>query len=160
MHRRETTDEQLTDVRHARATDRTERRRIDRNITPRDDFLVERANRFFANRTLRRAPMRITREKNLSDSVITGKWKLDVVMRELSFEKRVRNLNQDSRAVARFGIAARRAAMREATQDFETLLDDIVTRFSAEPRDEAETARVVLERGIVQTAHAIEYARK
>jgi hypothetical protein len=160
MHRRNTTDEQLRNVRHARATDRTERRRIDRNVAPRDHFLVQRPNRFFGDRTLRRASLTIAREKNLSDSIVTDQRKLDVDMRELSFEKCVRDLNQNSRAVARFGIAAGRSAMREAPQNFEPLLDDVVPRFSAEPRDEAEPARVVLERGVVQAAHVPKYARK
>src|SRR5258705_3213511 len=62
----------------------------------------------------------------------------------------MRDLNQNSSAIAGFRVAAAGAAMRQANEDLDSLLDDFMTLVAADARNKAHPARVVLVCGIVQ----------
>ena len=66
-------------------------------------------------------------------------------------QKRIGQLDQDARAVALQRVRARGAAMREVLEDGKPVADDGVVLASFDMGDEAQPARVVLVRGIVQT---------
>jgi hypothetical protein len=63
----------------------------------------------------------------------------------------VRDLNQDSSAVARFRIAAASAAMREVDQDLQALGDDVVRLHALDIDHETDATSVVFVSWIVET---------
>jgi hypothetical protein len=65
-------------------------------------------------------------------------------------EERVRELQEDARAVAGAGIAARSAAVCEVDEDLQRLGDHLVRGLAVERGHEAETAGVMLESWVVQ----------
>src|SRR5262249_11693809 len=66
-------------------------------------------------------------------------------------EELVRDLHQDAGAVAGARIGADRAAMLEIAQDRERVLNDLVRLAPLDVGDEADTARILVERRIVET---------
>ena len=66
-------------------------------------------------------------------------------------EKFVRHLQQDAGAVASERIAPAGAAVRQVHQDFEPLPHDLMAFRAMHVDDEAHTAGIVLESGVVQT---------
>ena len=58
-------------------------------------------------------------------------------------EESVRNLEQQSRAVARLGVVAGRAAVHEPLEHRHALHDDVVARLAVEARHHADAARIV-----------------
>ena len=62
----------------------------------------------------------------------------------LQRKKRVRDLDQNSRAIARFRIAAGRAAMGEIDQDLQALANNVVTLLAADARDQTHATGIVL----------------
>ena len=63
----------------------------------------------------------------------------------------MRYLGQEAGAVARVFLAAGRATMLEIQEDLQRLPDDVVRSARFQIDDESESARVVLERGVVET---------
>ncbi len=72
---------------------------------------------------------------------------LDDLLQEL-----VRQGGQDARAVARVGLAAAGAAVVHAAQQVLRVDHDLMAPLSLDVRDEADAARVVLVRGVVESA--------
>ena len=64
--------------------------------------------------------------------------------RRFALEKRVRNLDQHSRAVAGLRIASASAAMRQIDQNLHALHDDIVRLVALNAGDKADAAGIVL----------------
>ena len=62
----------------------------------------------------------------------------------------MRHLEQHASAVAGFGIAARRAAVREVGQHLKPVPNDLIGLHAADVRHDAYTAGAVLELGTVQ----------
>ena len=86
----------------------------------------------------------------MPDAVLPGPRKRKAEFGALAREELVRNLDQDSRAVAGRGITATGATMREIDENLQTLADDIV-RFSPEDCDEPDPAGVMLVAGVIET---------
>ena len=61
-----------------------------------------------------------------------------------ALEKRVRNLNQNARAIAGLRIAAAGAAMRQIDQNLNALQDDVVRLPALDIGDKADAASVML----------------
>ncbi|HEY1895362.1 MAG TPA: hypothetical protein VGG62_03780, partial [Terracidiphilus sp.] len=59
-------------------------------------------------------------------------------------KKHVRNLDKDSRAIARLRIATGRSPVRQVQQNLEALADDRVRSFSADAGHQPHAARVML----------------
>src|SRR5208283_1541897 len=76
--------------------------------------------------------------------VFTRRGQRKAQVRTFPVEKRVGNLNQDTRAVAGFRIAAASAAMRQVYQDLYAFEDDIVRLAPFDVHDESDAATVVL----------------
>src|SRR5207302_4701589 len=74
---------------------------------------------------------------------------------DLAPEKRIRHLDEDPRAVARVLVGPGRPAVLEVGERDERPLDRLVARNRVEARDEGDAARVVLERGVVQTGWTV-----
>ena len=73
--------------------------------------------------------------------------KIDAHLRK----KRMGNLDQDSRAVARLRVAACRTAMGEVDEHLKTLADDVVALLAANARDQTHAAVVVLVLRVVKS---------
>ena len=80
--------------------------------------------------------------------VLAGGGQLEV---ELGAQEGVGDLHQDAGAVAGPGIGPYRAAMGQAHQDLQALLDDAPAFEILDVADETDTARIVLIGRIVET---------
>lgn len=81
-----------------------------------------------------------------ADGVVTGGGQLEAG----GFaQERVRDLEQDARAVARVGFGAGGSAVFQVAQDGERLLHEIMARLAGEGGHKADTAGVVLVAGVV-----------
>ena len=77
-------------------------------------------------------------------AVSAGLRQLHPQLAALARKKHMRNLDQDSRAIARLRIAARRAAVRQVQQHLEALANDLVALLSADAGHQAHAAGIVL----------------
>ncbi len=107
-----------------------------------------------ADRVLDRAHLggadrRVAREEALADAVVARVGELDAAPPEHALEVSVRDVKQDAGAVARARVAARGAAVGEAAQDLDALLDYVVCGRTSDVCDEAKSAGIALERGVV-----------
>ena len=59
-------------------------------------------------------------------------------------------LQQDARAIARIGLAAARAAVRQIDQDRERIADDLVGLLALDVHDKADAAGIVFKLRVVQ----------
>ena len=91
-------------------------------------------------------------EEDHADAVVAGGRQVDPVFGGDACEKAVRHLQQDARAVTRFRIGARGAAMIEPLEYFERLFDDAVRCDAVELHDRAKPTGVVLKLAIIETA--------
>ena len=62
----------------------------------------------------------------------------------------MRDLDGDAGAVAGFRIAAAGAAVRQVEEDLNPLQDDVVRLLAFDVHHEADTAGVVLQRGVIK----------
>ena len=134
--RRDAADEELLHDRPARLGERTEHARIDRHVAPADDDLVVVADDRLERPHLLLQLAAVAREEDRDDAVVARVRQLDLASLELVLEERVRDLNQDARAVAALRVGARRAAVRQAAQDLEALVDEVVRRLPVDFSDE------------------------
>jgi hypothetical protein len=87
------------------------------------------------------------REEHCPDAVCAGGRKCEA---EDLPQEPIRHLQEDAGAVAGVRLAAAGAAVLEIDQDFERARDDRVRSAAGYVNDEADTARVVLERRIIE----------
>ena len=93
----------------------------------------------------------IAREEDEPGAVLALGRQLEPEPRGLAAEEPIGHLDQDARAVARVRLAAARAAVQQVDEHLQRLLDDRVRPLAFDVDDEPHPARVMLERGIVQT---------
>ena len=93
----------------------------------------------------------IARHEHVADGVMAGLGQLDLERRADLFEKFVRDLHQDARAVAGQRVGAGRAAMGEVLEDLQAMLDDRVAAAAFQIGDEADAAGIVLALRIVES---------
>jgi hypothetical protein len=81
-----------------------------------------------------------------------GSWgpERDAELLAVFANERIRDLNEDARAIAGLGIGGRGPAVLEVLEDRERLDDHVVARAALHPRDEAHAARVVLHRRAIE----------
>ncbi len=137
LHRRDASDEELLHHRARRLGERTEHARIDRHVAPADHDLIVVAHDRLEHAHLLLLLLSVAREKHLHDAVVARVRQLDVASLELVLEERVRDLNQDPRAVAALGVCAGRPAVRQAAQDLEALVDEVVRGLTVDFSDES-----------------------
>ncbi len=89
-------------------------------------------------------------QEHHADAVVAGLRQLDAELARHRTEEAVRDLDQDTGTVAGERVRPDRAAVVEIHQDLETLADQVVALVTLDVRDEADAARVVLVRGVVE----------
>ncbi len=119
-------DEYLANRGQSLAGDASARHRIVRHRAP-----SEHALSFFTNDALEHllaglAPDRVARQEDHSNAVLAKRRQSESEPVGLLDEKLVRNLHQDSGAVAGFGIASACPAMGQVVEDLDTLVDDVM----------------------------------
>ena len=82
-------------------------------------------------------------QKTHGHAVSAGLGQRNVLFAAFLGEESVRNLNEDSGAVASFRIAARRAAMSEVDEHLQALADDLVAFFTADVCDQSHAAGIM-----------------
>jgi hypothetical protein len=92
----------------------------------------------------------VTSQKTLRYAIVAGERQLDALVGQRALIARMRNVNEDSSTVTRARIASRGPAMGQATKDLDPHRDDLVRWWSAYVGDEAETARIAFEGGIIE----------
>ena len=88
--------------------------------------------------------MRVDGQEHHAHAVFARSGQGEAQPRAFALEKRVRNLNQDARAVAGLRIAAAGAAVRQVDQNLDALQDDVVRLPAFDIGDKADAAGVVL----------------
>ena len=124
-------DEELPDARHHSACVVADGVGIGRHLAPR-----QHAAAVLLDRRLDRRLFALAAEKHADAKVAVDAKRLA--------EERFRNLQEQSRAVARLGIVAGRATMHEALQYGQPRRDDGVARRAVQIRHQPDAARVVL----------------
>ncbi len=119
-------DEDLADRGKSLAGDASARHRIVRHRAP-----SEHALSFFTNDALEHllaglAPGRVARQEDHSNAVLAARRQSESELVGLLEEKLVRNLHQDSGAIAGVGIASASPPMSQVVEDLDTLVDDVV----------------------------------
>lgn len=95
-------------------------------------------------------------KSDLADPVVTKAWLAALTVEKAKVAaiacsaERIRDLNEDARAIAGLGIGGRGPAVLEVLEDRERLDDHVVARAALHPRDEAHAARVVLHRRAIE----------
>jgi hypothetical protein len=92
----------------------------------------------------------------LRHEAVTGRILVAFRQREaerlaLGGEELMRNLNQDTRAIARQRVGAHGTAMLEVFENVQGVGHDLVRFAPLHVRDEADAARIAFERGVEQT---------
>ncbi len=147
--------EQLAHDGLARARDTTDVGAVDGHVAPADRHLPllvrDPHEQLLADQLLGR----IARQEAHRDRVVAGRRQLGVdLLARPAPQERVRQLQQQARAVARLGIGAGRATVLHLAQHLETVLDDRVVGLARDAHDEAETTRGVVVSRVVQRVRA------
>ena len=144
-------DEDLPDGRLRPARLRADRAALDGHVAPAQqpraflrDHLLEEPLAWLALRGVRR-------EEDRADPVLAGVRQLHADVGACALEELVRHLEQDARPVARAGVAALGAAVKEVVEDLECLADDVVRLDALDVGDEADPATVLFKSRIVET---------
>src|SRR5690348_4554682 len=90
-------------------------------------------------------------QEDHANAVGAGIGKRKAELLAFASEELVRDLNQDSGAVAGFGIASASSAVRKIQQDLNSLTDDVVTFTAANAGYKPDSARIMLVRGVIET---------
>ena len=131
--------DELADARHRRARGAADVRVVDGDVAPADE------------------PLALLLDGGLDRLAAVSEARPDAVRarrrkaRDLAAEERVRDLDEDARAVARVLVRPGSAPVLEVRERDERPLDRLVARNGVQARDEGDAAGVVLERGVVQT---------
>ena len=95
-------------------------------------------------------PIAIARHEQHAHGIFAGLRQAEAEARRFFGEQFVRDLHQNSRAIAGARIGAHGAAMLEVAQDGERILDELVRFASFDVGDEADPAGILIERRVVQ----------
>ena len=147
-------DEELLDARHALERGRPEigAVRIGRHDTPAEEALPLRFDRLQERGLAVRALLVVGRQKDVADAVLARLGKVDA---ELLLGRATQELVWDSGehpgAVAGVRLRTAGAAVVHVAEDAVGVLDDLVGRHALDLGNEADAARVLLVRGVVET---------
>ena len=95
--------------------------------------------------------MRFHGQKRHAHAILAFGWQCESQCRAFARKKLVRNLDQDARAIARFGIAAAGAAMRQVHEHLNSFEDDVVGFTAFDAGHEADPAGIVFMARVVET---------
>ena len=140
-------DEQLLDVRARGVGGVADVVEVDRDVAPAQQLLALDAD-VELEQLLELAPLlRVARQEAHGDAVSARRRQLEV---DDLAEERVRDLDEDARAVAGADVGALRAAVLQVVQRRERAVDDAVVGLVVQPRDHGDATGVVLVAGVVQ----------
>ncbi len=120
---------------------------VDGDVAPAEHALALDARVELQQRLELRAALGILGQEADGDAVAPGLGQLEVHVRA---KERMRHLQQHPGAVTGARVGARRAAVLEVLDGLQPLLDDLVDGDVVQPRDERDTARVVLVARVVE----------
>ena len=104
-----------------------------------------------------RAQTFVLRHEHVTDGIASGLGQLDLELGAFLDEELMRDLQQDTCAVARQRICAHGAAMLEVLEDIERVLDDRVRLAAFQVGDEADATGVMLAARVKQAARLWTY---
>ena len=140
-------DEELPDHRCGSTRGCADEGPVDRHVAPADEalaLLLDEADEMLLELA---APSRVDRKEAHRDAVASG---LRQRLVENGAEERVGQLEQDAGAVSRVRIGTRCAPVLQVLERLQRAFDRLVLRGRVEPRDERDTARIVLVVGGVE----------
>ena len=140
-------DDQLLDVRRVEVGGDADVVLVDRDVAPADHALALVRDGLLEQLLELRPPALVLRQEADADAV--GARRREVLPDQPAHQL-VGHLQQDPGAVAGVGIGPRGAAVLEVLQRDDRPLDGLVRRLAAQPRDERDTAGIVLVCGVVE----------
>ncbi len=125
--------------------------RFDRRIAP-----SKHGEAFFASDALhnsfgQQAVRRFNRQKHHPNAIFARGRQRETQLGTFAREKLVRDLDQNSGAIAGFRIASACAAMRKIDEDLQPFDDNVVRLHALNIDDETDAADIVFVSGIVET---------
>ncbi len=124
---------------------------VHRNVAPAEEALAQFADHALEVLLLPRARIGILRKEDHARCVGAERRQLDPELLRLAAQEAIGELEQDAGAVAGFRVAAAGAAMFHALEHLDALVHQRVRLRAVDLRDEADAARVVLVRRVVET---------
>ncbi len=97
------------------------------------------------------AVRRLNRQEHHAHAVFAYGRQSEAQLGALPREELVRDLNQDSRAIARLRIASASAAMSQVDEDLQSLDDDVMRLLALNIDDETDATSIVFVSWIVET---------
>ena len=149
VHSRSTADKNLLNIRLRVARDPADHVSIDRRIAPPQDCQPLFFGDPLQDAGAQHALLRIHGKKDHPHPVLAGCGQGEANACAFAGKERVRNLNQDSRAVTRLRIAATGAAMGEIDQHLDALQHDVVRFLAVDAGNEPDAAGVMLMPGAI-----------
>ncbi len=119
-------------------------RRIDRHIAPPQNleaFLLRGRLIGLLNSGMQ---ARVTRHEQLRHAIVIGFRQCEAELLNFSRKEFMRQLNQNTGAVPRFGVGTHRATMFQIAKNFETVFDDFTTAFITDRTDHSDAAGIML----------------
>ena len=123
---------------------------VHRHVAPAEQDLAFGGDRALDLLLARDPGGRLLRQEHHPRTVLPDRGQRDPELAAGPAQERVRQLDQDAGAVALQGVGARGAPVREVLEDGERVADDRVVLLPLDVRDEAQPARVVLVRRVVE----------
>ena len=145
-------DDQLAHERCGLARDGADRLGHDGHLAPADGAVTLLGDGAHRDLGAAQTRARIVGEEDHPDAEVAGGRQVDALLARDAREEAVRHLDEDAGAVARLRIGAGRAAMVEALEDGQRLLDDGMGGDAIQVHDGSEAAGIVLELPVVETA--------
>ncbi len=131
-----------------------ESRIVDRHVAPAEHGLAFGGDDLLDDLAHLAARRGVARHEELADRVMAGPRQAESELGAFRREKPVRDLGQNSAAIAERRIGPDGATMVEIDQDLQTLLEDVVRLVVLQMRHEANTAGVMLLGGVVEAVGA------
>src|SRR4029078_13426286 len=112
-------------------------------LVPRDGLGVDVADNL--------SPVWILRHEERTNGVFAGSRQFESKLGGFLRKEFVRHLHQDAGAIAHPWIGTDRAAVLEIAENAQSVFDELMRLAALDVRDEADAARILGERGIVET---------
>ena len=144
-------DEHLADVRLLLPRRPAQARPVGRHVAPAEQRLPLLCDHLRDDAVNPQPQVVVGGQEAHADAVFAGAGKLDPRLARQDLQRRVRDLDQHAGAVAGVRVAAQGAAVVEAGQHLQGVVEQAARSAAVHVDDKADPARIVLVRGVVQT---------
>ena len=147
-------NEDLLDVRLRVARQTANRVAVDGSVPPTQNGETFFARDLFQDAFAKPPFMPLHGQERHAHSVFARGRQAEAQTCALSFEKGMRDLDENARPIARIGIAPAGSTMSEVDQNLDSLEDDVVAFLAGDISHESDAAGIVLKLRVIETLRA------